>query len=238
MQNLFKLGLAPLAITIGFLGATPVAMAQDEPVSVSGNVGFYSDYRLRGASLSDRQPVIQGGVEASAAVTEKISLFAGVWGSSLDKDAGAGAMETDLYVGAQGKIGDATLRARYLRLVFHDADNIDFDQFEIGLSAPVGPATLGVGSVHDAYNGGGHSTYVYSSASAPIASTGITAKALVGYEDGTNWDSKVNWQLGASYAAGKFVVGADYVDTNATSPASSGKNRAGSTVVGYVSMNF
>jgi predicted porin len=147
-------------------------------------------------------------------------------------------METDLYAGAQAKFGDVSVRARYLRLVFHDAENIDFDQFEIGLSAPVGPLNWGVGSVHDEYNGGGHSTYVYTSAAYPISDTGITVKGLVGYEDGTGWDDKVNWSLGASYSTGPFVIGVDYIDTNKFSPTSDGDNRAGATAVFYVGGRF
>lgn len=214
------------------------AHADQLPIDFSGGVTFLSDYRLRGASLSDTEPVIQGSVEASVPVSENVSLFAGIWGSSLDKDAGAGAMETDLYGGIQGKFGDVSVRARYLRLVFHDANGIDFDQFEIGVSAPVGPLTMGLGSVHDEYNGGGHSTYVYTNASYAIPDTGITVNGLIGYEDGSTWDDKVNWQLGASYTHGPFVLGANYIDTNRYSPTSDGENRAGSTVVFFVGGRF
>lgn len=238
MRKLRKRVFSAACASVAVAGFAAPAFAEEAPVSFSGNVGFYTDYRLRGASLSDTQPVIQGVVEATVPVSENFSLFAGVWGSSLDKDAGAGAMETDLYAGAQGKIGDVSVRARYLRLVFHDASGIDFDQFEVGLSAPAGPVTLGLGGVHDEYNGGGHSTYVYSSVSAPIADTGISAKALIGYEDGTNWNDKINWQLGASYSTGNFFLGADYIDTNKFSAASDGDNRAGATVVGYVGLRF
>ena len=238
MNQWKKASLTGAAIIAGMMSLSGAAQADEMPVKVSGGVTFLNDYRLRGASLSDTKPVIQGVVEAAVPVNDKVSLFAGIWASSLDKDAGAGAMETDLYAGAQGNIGDVSVRARYLRLVFHDAENLDFDQFEIGLSAPVGPLTWGLGSVHDEYNGGGHSTYVYSSASYPISDTGFALKGLVGYEDGTGWDNKVNWSLGASYSSGAFVMGADYIDTNKFSPASDGDNRAGATVVFYVGGRF
>ncbi|OCC22413.1 hypothetical protein MB02_17030 [Croceicoccus estronivorus] len=233
-----KASLVGAALVTGATAMAGPALADELPVKITGGVTFLTDYRLRGASLSDTEPVIQGSVEASVPLSEQVSVFAGVWGSSLDKDAGAGSMETDLYAGLQGSFGDVSVRARYLRLVFHDAKDIDFDQFEVGLSAPVGPFSIGVGGVHDEYNGGGHSTYVYSSASYPIADTGFAVKGLVGYEDGTNWDDKVNWSLGLSYSKGPFVVGADYIDTNRFSAASDGKNRAGGTVVAYVGGRF
>ncbi|SFG30917.1 conserved hypothetical protein [Novosphingobium sp. CF614] len=229
-------GIAIAAATTGF--AAP-ALADDElPFTFNGGVTFLNDYRLRGASLSDTQPVIQGSVEAGVPLAENVSAFAGIWASSLDKDAGAGAMETDLYAGLRGKLGGVNVRARYLRLVFHDAKNIDFDQYEIGLSAPAGPFKLGLGSVHDEYNGGGHSTYVYTNASLPISDSGFAVKGLVGYEDGSRWNDKVNWSLGLSYAKGHFLVGADYIDTNKYAPASNGDNRAGATVVAYIGARF
>lgn len=239
MNNWKQAGLV-VALMVGTIAGTATPAQADDglPFGFSGGVTFLNDYRLRGASLSDTKPVIQGSVEMGVPLGENISAFAGIWGSSLDKDAGAGAMETDLYAGLQGNVGSVRLRARYLRLVFHDVTNRDFDQFEVGASAPVGPLTWSLGSVHDEYNGGGHSTYVYTAAAYPIGNTGLSTKALIGYEDGTNWHSKVNWSLGISYARGPFLIGVDYIDTNKFSPASDGDNRAGATAVGYIGARF
>lgn len=239
MHKWKQAALTGVLVAGAIAGAATPAMADDElPFNFSGGVTFLNDYRLRGASLSDTKPVIQGSVEVGVPLGENISAFAGIWGSSLDKDAGAGAMETDLYAGMQGKVGDVKLRARYLRLVFHDVKDLDFDQFEVGMSAPVGPLTWSLGSVHDEYNGGGHSTYVYTAAAYPIGKTGFSTKALVGYEDGSNWHNKINWSLGVSYSKGPFLIGVDYIDTNKFSPASDGDNRAGATAVGYIGARF
>lgn len=229
-------GLAFAAAATGF--AAPALADDDLPFTYNGGVTFLTDYRLRGASLSDTKPVIQGSVEAGVPITEGVSAFAGVWGSSLDKDAGAGAMETDLYAGLQGTFSGVKIRARYLRLVFHDVKNLDFNQYEGGISAPAGPVTLAAGVIHDEYHFTGHSTYVYSSATLPIGKTGLGVKGLIGYEDGTRWHNKVNWQLGASYAKGHFLAGVDYIDTNKFSPDSHGDNRAGATVLAYIGARF
>ncbi|HEY0957999.1 MAG TPA: TorF family putative porin [Novosphingobium sp.] len=236
-----KASLAGAAALAALTGLTGQAHAEDGPVKFSGGVTLLTDYRLRGASLSDTNPVIQGVVQAEVPINETISLYGGIWASSLDKDAGAGAMETDFYGGVMAKFDDVTVKARYLRLVFHDANNIDFDQFEVGVSAPVGPIGLGVGAIHDEYNGGGHSTYVYTNASYAIPDTGIGLSALVGYEDGTNWNNKINWSLGATYTTGPVTFGATYIDTNKFSPASADQgfnNRAGGTVVFSVGGKF
>lgn len=220
-------------------GFSAPAMADDGlPFDLTGGATFLNDYRLRGASLSDTKPVLQGSVEASVPLTQNLSAFAGAWGSSLDKDAGAGAMETDLYGGLQGNLGKLGFRVRYLRLVFHDVQGLDFDQYEGKLTAPLGPVDMAAGVIRDERPGPAHSTYVYTSGSVPIAKTGFAVKALVGYEDGTFWDSKVNWSLGASFARGHFIIGADYIDTNKFAPASNGDNRAGATVVGYIGARF
>lgn len=242
MREWKKAALAGAAVIVGVTGAgvsglSGTAHAEDA-VIFSGGVTLLTDYRLRGASLSDKEPVIQGVVQAEIPVSENLSLYGGIWGSSLDKDAGAGAMETDFYAGVIGKFDDLTVKARYLRLVFHDANNIDFDQFEIGASFPAGPLNLGVGAVHDEYNGGGHSTYGYARAGYSIPDTGVGLSGLIGYEDGTGWDGKVNWGLGATYTTGPVTFGAEYIDTNKFSAASNGKNRAGGTVVFSVGGSF
>jgi len=229
--------LAGLALA-GTCGATTAHAQDSDPVSFSGGVTLLTDYRLRGASLSDNEPVIQGVIEAKLPVSDGISLFAGIWASSLDEDAGAGAMEADLYAGIQGKVGDVSIRARYLRLVFHDVDNLDFDQFEAGVSAPVGPVNAGIGVIHDEYNGGGHSTYVYTSAGYAIPDTGLAVKGLVGYEDGTNWNDKINWSLGAFYSYKMVTFGANYIDTNRFSANSKGENRARGAVIFSIGASF
>lgn len=238
MNDWKKFTLAGAAMVAAVTGLSGVAHADETGIGFSGGVTFLTDYRLRGASLSDTKPVIQGVVEGTLPVAEDVSLFAGIWASSLDKDAGAGAMETDFYGGVQASLGDVSIRARYLRLVFHDIEDLDFDQFEAGVSVPAGPLGLGAGVIHDEYQGGGDSTYGYASASYSIPDTGIGLKALVGYEDGSNWSDKVNWQLGASYATGPVVFGADYIDTNRFSPDSTGDNRAGGTIVAYIGGRF
>lgn len=235
MREWKKAALASAAIIAGVTGAgvsglSGTAHAEDA-VIFSGGATLLTDYRLRGASLSDKEPVIQGVVQAEVPLNETLSLYGGIWASSLDKDAGAGAMETDFFAGVIGKFDNVTVKARYLRLVFHDANGIDFDQFEIGASMPAGPLNLGIGAVHDEYNGGGHSTYGYARAGYSIPDTGVGLSALVGYEDGTGWDSKINWGLGATYTTGPVTFGAEYIDTNKFAAASNGKNRAGGTVV-------
>ena len=72
---------------------------------VSGDFGIASDYRFRGLSLSDRSPVIQGGV-----ALEEHGWQAEVWGS-IRADGRAEGREVDLYLGRTGSIGSFGYKA-------------------------------------------------------------------------------------------------------------------------------
>lgn len=202
----YLLAAASMAV---FCGAT----AAQAEVTTAASVGAYSDYRLRGVSLSDKRPVMQGSIELGLPVTENVSVFVGVWGSSLDEDAGFGALETDYYVGAKGKVGELGWSAKYLRLVYYDADGLDFDQYAGELTYPLGPISGAVGFVHDEYTPG-HSTYLYASAGYTFPDTPFAVKGTLGYEDGTFYDDKINWGLGVSYTYKNVTAGLEYQETN------------------------
>jgi uncharacterized protein (TIGR02001 family) len=220
------------------LAAASMAGAAQAEVTTAATVGVFSDYRLRGVSLSDRKPVLQGSLEAGLPINEAISIYAGVWASSLDKDAGFGASETDWYGGAKGTVGKVGWSAKYLRLVYYDAKGLDFDQYAAEVTFPVGPIGGAVGMVHDEYTPG-HSTYLYGSASYAFPDTPFAMKGTLGYEDGSGYNDKINWGLGATYTYQKLAFGLEYQDTNRTVPSSNGKhNLAGSTAVFSITSAF
>lgn len=214
-----------------------VAGAAHAEITTSGSVGAYTDYRLRGVSLSDKTPVMQGSLEFGLPVSENVSLFAGVWGSSLDEDAGFGALETDWYIGAKGSVGDIGWSAKYLRLVYYDAKGVDFDQFAGEVTFPVGPVSGAVGVVYDSYTPG-DSTYLYATAGYAFPETPFSVKGTLGYEDGTFYDDKVNWGLAATYTYDKFAFTLEYIDTDTEVLTGTGKDLADSTVVVSLSAAF
>ena len=65
-----KASLAGIMLASAAVGFTTQAHADELPVKFSGGVTFLTDYRLRGASLSDTKPVIQGVVEATIPLNE------------------------------------------------------------------------------------------------------------------------------------------------------------------------
>jgi uncharacterized protein (TIGR02001 family) len=88
------LGLAPMAYAAD--AAPAVEAAPASPHTITGNVGFFTDYVFRGVSYARERGAIQGGFDYS----HSSGLFLGIWGSSVEKNAYAGnTLEVDLYGG-------------------------------------------------------------------------------------------------------------------------------------------
>lgn len=227
-----------LALTVGAaLAVLTAAGAAQAEVTTSGMIGAYSDYRLRGVSLSNMTPVMQGDMEIAADLSPSVKAFAGVWGSSQDKEAGAGALEVDLYGGLSGKAGGFDWKTTYLKIKFPDEPSVDFDQYNASIGHALGPMSGTLGVVHDDY-GRTESTYYYGTVGMPIPKTPLAVSATYGFEDGDVVDSKSNWDIGVTASYQKFKLGLDYIDTNKTILNQSGKNRAGSTVLLSLTAGF
>lgn len=233
-----KLNKTALIIGASVLAMAAASAASAQEIKTAVSVGGFSDYRLRGVSLSDEEPVIQGSIEGEVAFNDSFSAFGGVWASSLDTEGGFGALETDFYVGAKGKISELTWKATYLRLYYHDARGLDFDQYAFEVGHPIGPFSGAAGVVRDEYDPG-NSTYIWGSLGYAFADTPFSVKALVGHEDGAyGFDDKVNWGLGASYAFQKLSFNLEYIDTNKEVFGPTGKDLAGSTLLVSVTSAF
>lgn len=79
--------------------AAATAAAPAEPASphtLTANVGIFGQYVFRGITYTNERPALQGGFDYAHAS----GFFAGVWGSSLDKNGLYGnSLEIDLYGG-------------------------------------------------------------------------------------------------------------------------------------------
>lgn len=221
---------AALAVLVG-------AGAAQAEVTTSGSIGAFSDYRLRGISLSNMTPVMQGSMEIATDLAPGLKAFAGVWGSSQDKEAGAGALEVDLYGGLSGSASGFDWKATYLKIKFPDEPAINFDQYAATVSHAIGPASGSLTIVHDDY-GALSSTYYQAGLGYSLPKTPFGFSATYGYEDGDIFDGKSNWGLGVTATYQKFKLGAEYIDTNQTLLNQSGKDRAGATVVVSLTAGF
>lgn len=142
--------LVATAMVAGGLGLGGV-MSTPAHAEMSGNIGVYSKYVLRGmttpASESD-EAVLQGGFDYA----HDSGFYAGYWGSSLGySDGGADdpatAFENDFYAGYAGEAGAVNYS---LGLVYYNYMGIeDADAPEIVASVGYGPVTLGVNYLVD-----------------------------------------------------------------------------------------
>src|SRR5579864_4894613 len=101
--------LAAAAVLSTSVIAPTVAFADDAPApefSVTGSAAIVSQYRFRGLSQSDNQPVAQ----ASFTVSHKSGFYIATWGSSASSDStkspiNIGGTEIDVYGGYTHAIG-------------------------------------------------------------------------------------------------------------------------------------
>jgi uncharacterized protein (TIGR02001 family) len=105
---MFKKTLLAGAVAAAILPLSATAAdAPASPHTLTGNVGFYSQYIFRGLNQTDTDPALQGGLD----YTHSSGFYAGTWGSNISwlRDFGAysggGSLEWDFYGGYKGTFG-------------------------------------------------------------------------------------------------------------------------------------
>jgi uncharacterized protein (TIGR02001 family) len=133
-----KLSLAAAAASLAMGGA---AYAQDDTgPSVSFNVGAASDYVFRGASQTDEDPQVFGGVDVTMG-----QFYAGAWASNVDFYDSTDA-EIDVYVGFKPTMGAVTVDLAAIYYGYIDApsgSDYAYFEFKAAASVPVGKGSLG-----------------------------------------------------------------------------------------------
>ena len=190
------------------LAAATPAFAQDTapppPVTVSGSVGVYSDYRLRGISQTDKHAAVQG----SLTIAHESGFYIGTFASNLSGwgTFGGANMELDAIGGYKHTFGSATIDTGVTWYTypggFQESDVVEF----FGrLSGTAGPATLtagvyyaptqtSLGRIYDSaadYAAGFQrdpkrwdNLYITGDATAGIPNTPVTLRAHIGASKG------------------------------------------------------
>lgn len=208
------LACAPLlALTVG-AGA---AQAQAAP-EVAFNIGVVSDYVFRGASQSNEDPALQGGVDA----TFGNGFYAGTWASMVDFGDGTDA-EVDLYGGYRTEAAGYALDfgvVGYLYVNEPGPADYNYVEFKAAASRAVGPATLGAVVYYspDFYGADDEATYLEANAAFALAEKWSLSGAV-----GHQWldvnDDYTTWNLGLAYAlTDHLAVDVRYHDTDVDGP--------------------
>ncbi len=206
---------------ISAMGVSVPAFAQDEaateeasgPITLTGGIAVFSDYRFRGVSLSDKDFAVQ----PYLTVKHESGFYVGVWGSNLSENTGDD-VEVDLYAGFSG--GDSVtydIGATYY--VYPGVSSFNYVEFTGKLGTTIGPATIGgqVSYVPSQDNtGNSDNIYVATNAVIALPDSPISITGSVGIEDGafSTGSSKLDWSLGLTANVSGFTLGAAYVDTD------------------------
>lgn len=212
MKSLNLAGASALVLTASLVGAAP-AFADEDAVTVSGNVAIVSDYRFRGVSLSDETIALQGGFDLGFAN----GLYVGTWASSIDQ-VGNSELELDLYGGYGGEFANGvSFDVGVLGYFYPGGEDLEYGELYGSLGGTVGLFDLGVGVAYAPEQdniGNEDNTYFYATADAPLGDTPFTFNSSIGLEDGAFGDDKVDWLIGVSTSFYGLDVGLAYIDTS------------------------
>lgn len=231
-MNLF-FGLPRLAavgalLTCGFsVAEAQTPKADEQPsVDISANIGVVNDYRFRGLSYSDRDPALQGGVDA---VFES-GWFVGTWASTIAKNGGSNA-EVDIYGGYAGETGGVNYSAALYGYVYPGGSDVNYFELQGSMGKSIGPAHLELQLAYtpDQWNTTRDNLYIGAEMSVAIPGTPLSAKLRGGRENGS-YTEKWDWEAGLSYSYSWLTVSASYVDTNYSGADEAGRLGAGGVV--------
>ena len=140
-KKLTRLGL--VAAVAGTMVAAPLVAS----AGVTGNIGVFSDYVLRGINepgtgTEGQGPVLQGGVDYSA----DNGIYLGYWGSNLGyadpSVQPVRGFENDFYGGWGGKTGNVSYSIGVIQYYYLHVSNSD--GLEINPTIGYGPVTFGL----------------------------------------------------------------------------------------------
>lgn len=225
-------GALAAAFTPGFASA----QAPASPHTLTGNVGFFSQYIFRGLTQTDRDPALQAGFDYGHAS----GLYAGTWASNISwlRDfgtySGGGSLEWDFYGGFKGAFGKSDFGYDVGLLYYYYPGTVipgavkantleaygalSWKWLSAKYSYSLDNKTFGVADSRGTW-------YLDLTANVPLGNSGFTAVAHWGKQKfegsavpGISNDSVASyedWKIGLNYALPKdFTIGAFYTDTS------------------------
>ncbi len=201
-------------------------LAEDSPHTVTGNLGFFTDYAFRGVSQTNEDPAMQGGFDYA----HSSGFYAGVWGSNVDY--GEATLEADVYGGYAGSIGDIGYNVGLLEYLY--PGNTDLNTTEVyggvtykgfGLKASV--------STSDYFGALDSDGTIYWDASYGYTFANKLALGLhYGYTAGEgDQDDYADYKIGVTMPVGKYSLGLAYVDTDKDGEDLYGDNAEGRVIL-------
>ncbi len=221
-----------LTLSLIFVGTAPffiplTAHADDAGTEfkLTGHVGFLSDYRFRGVSLTDEEPVLQGSLVAKFG-----QFYFGGWSSPIDLP--EADVEVDLFVGYRLALApDTELTVQAAYITFPGESDAHFLRLTADITKKFDAGfTLGARvdyepEMDDSFREAGDNTYVALRGATKIADirgNPLNLTAGIGYEDGSAADEKTDWNIGLNYEAHGLNWSLQYIDTDSDAPNADG----------------
>lgn len=202
---MMKFALKAVAFGVLTAGST-IVMAENAPssfygITTTGSVAATTDYRFRGVTQSSNNPAIQGGFTFS----HKSGAYLSLWGSSVDFGVTGNSTETDVALGYTNtlKLSDKLAPTYDVGVIHYGyiGSGHSFDRNGVGYDGKNGldfnevygkltfadsllkgdALSVGVNYSNDYWANSKQFWYFNVGYSAPIANTGFTGLASVGY---------------------------------------------------------
>jgi uncharacterized protein (TIGR02001 family) len=234
------------AAMISAPAAAPAAVPEEEakgPYRLSFDAEIVSDYRFRGASLSEGEPALQ----AEALLELDPGFWASVWGSTLSgNDA-----ELQFGVGySRDILTQLNLELSLNYYAYPSESSSNYFEGTAALSYPIGNVTPKIGveyaprqaHLRDEEGVKRDNLYAYLALDLAIATTPVTIGGRIGYETGIfdtrERGGKWDWRIGARAETRWLNFGLAYVDSNGRLIGRRGRNLADETLVATLSKSF
>lgn len=202
---------AALAAAFATLATAGAASAQD--VDLAFNAAVTNDYVFRGASQSNEDSALSGGVDATIG-----SFYVGGWASNVEFGDATDA-EVDVYGGYRTEAGGFALDFGVVGYFYVDAPggaDYDYVEYKAAASRALGPVTAGVAFFYSPDFFGADETATYLEANAAFSPIDkVTVSAAVGKQWLDVTGDYVTWNVGAAYAiTDNLAVDLRYHDTD------------------------
>jgi uncharacterized protein (TIGR02001 family) len=222
------------------------------PFDIAFGTALTTDYILRGISQSDRRPAVQGYFEGDLTASSNVTLYAGMWGSSLFNGFGAN-MELDISGGARLTLDKFGLDVGYVYYDYVDSNpNLSYGEIYAKPTYTVNDWLKVGGSVYwgnNWGNTGNSATYFTGNVAVTVpvslpAGITTTVSAEIGRQlfGGTiAIDDYTTWNAGVAFGYKAMTLDLRYYDTDLDSSApqnaalcafsANGRTTCGSTFV-------
>lgn len=233
-----KRGLIAATLSAACLfAATPAFADETAPpsdITITGTAAVVSQYRFRGLSQSNNQPVVQG----SMTISHSSGLYVSVWGSSAssngfnDSPIDIGGTEIDIYGGFAKDLGGVKVDVGVYGYIYPGSSKINFpiqssNYVEVygSLAKTLGPVTAKVGVYYapaqkvfnlNFSSPTRNNTYVYGELSSGIPGTPISLHGHLGHTGGgfDYYKQYIDYTVGVSYTWKALTLDASLVGTN------------------------